>query len=278
MYSDICESRKYLYLTYNRYTRSDEYMSNTILHVQQLHKEYAGEVVYKALKGIDFQLADNEFVAVMGPSGSGKTTLLNCISTIDRPTSGVITINAKNPYELNDDELAKFRRNELGFVFQDFNLVHTLTVEENILLPLALDSVDIKDMHKRLATVAQFLGIEGILKKRTFEISGGQKQRVAIARAVIHEPSLLLADEPTGNLDSKAVNDVMSLVASIHQNLKTAILMVTHDAYVASFAQRVVFIKDGALYNEVRRGKNKQQFYQEIMDTLAFLGGGQHEI
>lgn len=278
MYSDICESRKYLYLTYKRYTRSDEYMSNTILHVQQLHKEYAGEVVYKALKGIDFQLADNEFVAVMGPSGSGKTTLLNCISTIDRPTSGVITINAKNPYELNDDELAKFRRNELGFVFQDFNLVHTLTVEENILLPLALDSVDIKDMHKRLATVAQFLGIEGILKKRTFEISGGQKQRVAIARAVIHEPSLLLADEPTGNLDSKAVNDVMSLVASIHQNLKTAILMVTHDAYVASFAQRVVFIKDGALYNEVRRGKNKQQFYQEIMDTLAFLGGGQHEI
>lgn len=278
MYSDICESRKYLYLTYNRYTRSDEYMSNTILHVQQLHKEYAGEVVYKALKGIDFQLADNEFVAVMGPSGSGKTTLLNCISTIDRPTSGIITINAQNPYELNDDELAKFRRNELGFVFQDFNLVHTLTVEENILLPLALDSVDIKDMHKRLANVAQLLGIEGILKKRTFEISGGQKQRVAIARAVIHEPSLLLADEPTGNLDSKAVNDVMALLESIHQTLKTAILMVTHDAYVASFAQRVVFIKDGSLYNEVRRGNNKQQFYQEIMDTLAFLGGGQHEI
>jgi len=180
--------------------------------------------------------------------------------------------------QLNDDELAKFRRNELGFVFQDFNLVHTLTVEENILLPLALDSVDIKDMHKRLANVAQLLGIEGILKKRTFEISGGQKQRVAIARAVIHEPSLLLADEPTGNLDSKAVNDVMALLDSIHQTLNTAILMVTHDAYVASFAQRVVFIKDGSLYNEVRRGNNKQQFYQEIMDTLAFLGGGQHEI
>lgn len=253
-------------------------MSNTILHVHQLHKEYAGEVLYKALKGIDFQLAENEFVAVMGPSGSGKTTLLNCISTIDRPTSGVITISSKNPYDLNDDELAKFRRNELGFVFQDFNLVHTLTVEENILLPLALDSVGMNDMHKRLAYVAQFLGIEGILKKRTFEISGGQKQRVAIARAVIHEPSLLLADEPTGNLDSKAVNDVMSLFENIHKTLKTAILMVTHDAYVASFAQRVVFIKDGSLYNEVNRGKNKQQFYQEIMDTLAFLGGGQHEI
>lgn len=253
-------------------------MSKTILQVKQLQKEYSGEIIYKALKGIDFQLGENEFVAVMGPSGSGKTTFLNCISTIDRPTSGVIAINSKNPYELDDDELAKFRRNELGFVFQDFNLVHTLTVEENILLPLALDSVQANEMNKRLTEVANFLGIEEILKKRTFEISGGQKQRVAIARAVIHEPSLLLADEPTGNLDSKAVNDVMSLFESIHKTLKTSILMVTHDAYVASFAQRVVFIKDGTLYNEVYRGKNKQQFYQEIMDTLAFLGGGQHEI
>ncbi|MFJ7736243.1 ABC transporter ATP-binding protein [Lysinibacillus sp. NPDC097287] len=253
-------------------------MSNTILKVDQLQKEYSGEIIYKALKGIDFQLGENEFVAVMGPSGSGKTTFLNCISTIDRPTSGVITINSKNPYDLDDDELAKFRRNELGFVFQDFNLVHTLTVEENILLPLALDSVQANEMNKRLTGVAEFLGIEGILKKRTFEISGGQKQRVAIARAVIHEPSLLLADEPTGNLDSKAVNDVMSLFESINKRLKTSILMVTHDAYVASYAQRVVFIKDGTLYNEIHRGKNKQQFYQEIMDTLAFLGGGQHEI
>ncbi|MFJ7951655.1 ABC transporter ATP-binding protein [Lysinibacillus sp. NPDC096418] len=253
-------------------------MSKTILHVNQLQKEYSGEIIYKALKGIDFQLGENEFVAVMGPSGSGKTTFLNCISTIDRPTSGVITINSKNPYELDDDELAKFRRNELGFVFQDFNLVHTLTVEENILLPLALDSIQANEMKKRLTDVVNFLGIEGILKKRTFEISGGQKQRVAIARAVIHEPSLLLADEPTGNLDSKAVNDVMSLFDSVNKTFKTSILMVTHDAYVASFAQRVVFIKDGILYNEVHRGNNKQQFYQEIMDTLAFLGGAQHEI
>ena len=253
-------------------------MTKTILNVQQLQKEYAGEITYKALKGIDFQLGENEFVALMGPSGSGKTTFLNCISTIDSPTSGLITINSKNPYALNDDELAKFRRNELGFVFQDYNLVHTLTVEENILLPLTLDSVNEGDMRQRLADVAKFLDIEAILKKRTYEISGGQKQRVAIARAVIHEPSLLLADEPTGNLDSKAVNDVMSLFESVNKTLKTTILMVTHDAYVASFAQRVVFIKDGTLYNEVHRGKNKKQFYQEIMDTLAFLGGGQHEI
>ncbi|MFE0505938.1 ABC transporter ATP-binding protein [Peribacillus butanolivorans] len=252
-------------------------MTDTILNVKQLQKEYTGEIIYKALKDIDFHLGKSEFVAVMGPSGSGKTTFLNCISTIDRPTNGSIIINSKNPYELDDDELAKFRRTELGFVFQDFNLVHTLTVEENILLPLTLDSVNEKEMNKRLEEIVNFLGIGEILKKRTFEISGGQKQRVAIARAVIHEPNLLLADEPTGNLDSKSVNSVMTLFESINKTFNTAILMVTHDAYVASFAQRVIFIKDGCLYNEIHRGKNKQQFYQEIMDTLTFLGGGQHE-
>ncbi|WP_195575098.1 ABC transporter ATP-binding protein [Paenibacillus sp. 1001270B_150601_E10] len=253
-------------------------MTQTILEVKQLQKEYTGEVTFKALKGIDFHLNKNEFVAVMGPSGSGKTTFLNCISIIDRPTHGTVTINSKNPFELNDEELAKFRRTELGFVFQDFNLVHTLTVEENILLPLALDSMQEEEMMKRLAKVVEFLGIEQILKKRTFEISGGQKQRVAIARAVIHEPGLLLADEPTGNLDSKAVNDVMGLFESINRAYHTAILMVTHDAYVASFAHRVIFIKDGILYNQIHRGNNKQHFYQEIMDTLTFLGGGQNEV
>lgn len=252
-------------------------MSKTILDVKDLQKEYNGEIVYKALKGIDFKLEKNEFVAVMGPSGSGKTTFLNCISTIDQPTTGSVKINSKNPYELSDDGLAKFRRKELGFVFQDFNLVHTLTVEENILLPLVLDSVEAVEMNKRLEKVAMFLGIKEILKKRTFEISGGQKQRVAIARAVIHEPGLLLADEPTGNLDSKAVNDVMNLFESINKTFNTAILMVTHDPYVASFAHRVIFIKDGILYNEVYRGNNKKKFYQEIMDTLTFLGGGQYE-
>lgn len=252
-------------------------MTDTILTVKKLQKEYTGEITYKALKGIDFHLDKNEFVAVMGPSGSGKTTFLNCISTIDRPTSGSITISSKNPYELNDEELAKFRRTKLGFVFQDFNLVHTLTVEENIVLPLTLDSMNRKEMKERLDKVVDFLGIREILKKRTFEISGGQKQRVAIARAVIHQPSLLLADEPTGNLDSKAVNSVMTLFESIIRNFNTAILMVTHDAYVASFAKRVIFIKDGILYHEIQRGVNKQHFYQEIMDTLTFLGGGQHD-
>lgn len=253
-------------------------MSESILTVTQLYKEYTGEVNFKALKGIDFQLKKNEFVAVMGPSGSGKTTFLNCISIIDRPTSGSICINGNNPYELNDDQLAKFRRNELGFVFQDFNLVHTLTVEENILLPLTLDGVDEGTMKRKLTEVLQFLGIEEIKNKRTFEISGGQKQRVAIARAVINEPGLLLADEPTGNLDSKAVNSVMELFRSIHEAFQTSLLMVTHDPYVASFSERVIFMKDGNLYNEIHRSEQKQQFYQEIMDTLTFLGGGTHEL
>jgi len=253
-------------------------LGNIILQVTNLQKEYIGEITYKALNGIDFQLQQQEFVAVMGPSGSGKTTFLNSVSTIDRPTAGDIVINNRNPYVLNDEELAKFRRSELGFVFQDFNLVHTLTVKENILLPLTLDSLPSAKMRHRLKHVAQFLGIEELLSKRIYEISGGQKQRVAIARAVIHKPSLLLADEPTGNLDSKAVNDVMDLFTSINQELQTAILMVTHDPYVASFANRIIFIKDGKLYNEIHRGNNRKQFYQEIMDSLAFLGGGQHDL
>ncbi|GEQ48770.1 ABC transporter ATP-binding protein [Tetragenococcus koreensis] len=252
-------------------------MEQHTLTVDQLYKEYTGEVNYKVLKGIDFQLKKNEFVAVMGPSGSGKTTFLNCISTIDRPTSGSIIINDKNPYNLNDEQLAKFRRNELGFIFQDFNLVHTLTVEENILLPLTLDEVDQTAMSRSLEEILQFLEITDIRQKRTFEISGGQKQRVAIARAVIHQPNLLLADEPTGNLDSKSANSVMQLFQSIQDHFETSLLMVTHDPYVASFAERVIFIQDGILYNEIHRSEKKQQFYQEIMDTLTFLGGGKHE-
>lgn len=253
-------------------------MADVLLTVNQLYKEYRNNFIdYKALKGIDFILKKSEFVAIMGPSGSGKTTFLQNISTIDRPTSGVVNINGQNPYLLNDAKLAQFRRSELGFVFQDFNLVDTLTVEENILLPLVLDSVDLKTMNKKLEKIVSLLGISRLLKKRIYEISGGERQRVAIARAVIHEPSLLLADEPTGNLDSKAVNDVMSLFQFIHKKFQTSLIVATHDAYVASFADRVIFIRDGSLYNEIQRGSNREKFYQEIMDTLAFLGGGQHD-
>ncbi|MBU5484494.1 ABC transporter ATP-binding protein [Clostridium sp. MSJ-11] len=249
----------------------------SILEVKNIEKIYSGKINYTALNGISFNMEEGEFVAIMGPSGSGKTTFLNCVSTIDSPTGGEIIINNKKPHELKDDNLAKFRRQELGFVFQDFNLVNTLTVEENIILPLTLDSVSKRVMKQRVKSVSELLGIEGLLEKRTFEISGGQAQRVAIARAIIHEPSLLLADEPTGNLDSKAVKDVMELFVSINKTLNTTILMVTHDAYVASFCSRVIFIKDGKLYNEIHSGDSKSEFYGKIIDMLSFLGGGRDD-
>lgn len=249
----------------------------TILEVKDIEKMYSENISYSALNDVSFGLEKGEFSAIMGPSGSGKTTLLNCISTIDVPTGGEILINGKNPHLLNDNELAAFRRRELGFVFQDYNLVHTLTVEENILLPLTLDSVPIKEMKERIRFATELLGIEGLLGKRTFEISGGQAQRVAIARAIIHKPSLLLADEPTGNLDSKSVDDVMELFVSINKTLNTTILMVTHDAYVASFCSRVIFIKDGKLFNEIHSGDNRNDFYHEIIEMLSFLGGRRND-
>ncbi|QOV12146.1 ABC transporter ATP-binding protein [Viridibacillus arvi] len=249
-----------------------------ILQVDNLEKTYMGKVNFKALNSVSFDLEQGSFAAIMGPSGSGKTTLLNCISTIDLPTDGEITINGQHPLKLNDDNLAQFRRKELGFVFQDFNLVHTLSVKENILLPLVLDSLPVSEMEKRLEKVTSLLGIEQLLQKRTFEISGGQAQRIAIARAIIHQPSLLLADEPTGNLDTKSAKDVMELFKSINKTLQTTILMVTHDPYVASFCDRVIFIKDGNLYNQINRGSKQGEFYQNIMDTLTFLGGGRNDI
>ncbi|MGO3792706.1 MAG: ABC transporter ATP-binding protein [Enterococcus gilvus] len=253
-------------------------MTNTnILTVSNLKKDYSGEVNYSALKGINFTLKEKEFVAVMGPSGSGKTTFLNAISTIDKPSAGKVLVSGKDPYQLDDQGLSEFRRRELGFIFQDFNLVSTLTVKENILLPLTLDYVKQSTMIQRLKRVANFLNISPLLNKRTYEISGGQKQRVAIARAIIHQPRLLLADEPTGNLDSKAVNDVMDLFTAINQNMSTAMLMVTHDPYVASFAQRVIFMKDGELFNEIHQQNDRKKFYQEIMDTITYLGGGQRD-
>lgn len=253
-------------------------MNNNILEVKDIEKTYAGSIKFSVLKGISFELEKGEFTAIMGPSGSGKTTLLNCLSTIDAPTGGEILINGQSPHKLQDEELAQFRRRELGFVFQDFNLVDTLTVEENILLPLTLDSIPPKQMQERIRSCTELLGITGLLRKRTYEISGGQAQRVAIARAIIHQPSLLLADEPTGNLDSKAVEDVMELFVSVNQALHTSILMVTHDPYVASFCNRVIFIKDGKLYNEIHSGDSQDEFYHSIMNMLSYLGGRRHDL
>jgi putative ABC transport system ATP-binding protein len=249
-----------------------------MLKVQQLSKVYGGKVSYRALSNIDLTIEQGEFVGIMGPSGSGKTTLLNMISTIDSPTSGEVLINGKNPHRLKKNELALFRRRELGFVFQDFNLLDTLTIAENIVLPLTLDGKSVKEMETKLHEVAQKLGIEEILPKRTYEVSGGQRQRAAIARAIIHRPSLLLADEPTGNLDSKSSRDVMETLEQINRTDGATMLMVTHDALAASYCNRVIFIKDGELYNEIHRGESRQAFFQKIIDVLSLLGGNAHDL
>ncbi|MCM3741769.1 ABC transporter ATP-binding protein [Oceanobacillus luteolus] len=244
-----------------------------ILKMKNISKVYDGKVAHKALEDIDLSIEEGEFVGIMGPSGSGKSTLLNMVATIDEPTSGSIQVNGKDPLRLNHNELAVFRRRELGFVFQDFNLLPTLTVEENIVLPLTLEGVRIKEMEKRVVAVAEKLGIHPILKKRTYEISGGQAQRVAIARAIIHRPKMVLADEPTGNLDSKASRTVMTMLERINKEDQTTMMMVTHDPVAASYTERVVFIKDGKLFNEIHRGDNRQAFFQKIIDVLSLLGG-----
>lgn len=249
-----------------------------VLSVNQLQKVYEGKVPYQALKDINFKLKKGEFVAIMGPSGSGKSTLLQVISTIDSPTGGSVLIDGKNPHQMVKEELASFRRRELGFIFQDFNLIHTLTMEENIMLPLSLEGVPANEITKRTREVARYLGIEALLPKRTFEISGGQAQRVAIARAVAHQPSLILADEPTGNLDSKATKDVMNLLKTLNKEMDSTILMVTHDAYVASMCHRVLFIKDGRIYQEIVAGDHESEFYQRILDMLTFLGGDHGDV
>ncbi|EMT51878.1 MULTISPECIES: ABC transporter ATP-binding protein [Brevibacillus] len=249
-----------------------------MLHVKRLSKIYGGRVTYRALTDIDFTIKKGEFVGIMGPSGSGKTTLLNMISTIDSPTSGEVLLNGTNPHELKRNQLALFRRRELGFVFQDFNLLDTLTVGENIVLPLTLDGKSVAEMDEKLQTVAEKLGIVDILEKRTYEISGGQRQRTAIARAIIHTPSLLLADEPTGNLDSKASRNVMETLETINKNDGTTMMMVTHDPLAASYCHRVIFIKDGQLHNEMYRGESRQAFFQKIIDALSLLGGNTHDL
>ncbi|WP_040327420.1 ABC transporter ATP-binding protein [Clostridium ihumii] len=244
-----------------------------ILKINNLNKTYTGKVSYKALKDINLSIQEGDFVAVMGPSGSGKSTLLNIISTIDMPTSGEVIINSKNPHELKGQALSNFRRNELGFVFQNFNLLDTLTIGENIVLPLTLEGISISEMDKRLEKIAKDLSIENILNKRTFEISGGQAQRAAVARAVINNPSILLADEPTGNLDSKATNDVMKIFEHLNTNNNVTTLMVTHEPYTASFCKKVVFIKDGEIYKEIHKSSSNEEFYEEILKVVAHIGG-----
>lgn len=246
-----------------------------VLEIKDVTKVYEGKVTHRALNQLSFEVEKGEFLAVMGPSGSGKTTLLNLISTIDRPTSGEIIFNGKNPSTLNSYQIAEFRRRELGFVFQDFNLLPILTAEENIVLPLTLDEVPVDKMEKRLESLTSKLGLEQILAKRPNELSGGQAQRTAIARALIHEPSLILADEPTGNLDSNASREVLELLRQINRERDATIIMVTHDPIAASYCDRVLFIKDGEFFNEIYKDERRQMFFQKILNVLSLLGGGQ---
>lgn len=248
-----------------------------MLQVNNVSKIYEGKIAYRALTDIQLDIDAGEFVGIMGPSGSGKTTLLNMIATIDQPTTGTVFIEGENPYDLSKSKLAQFRRRSLGFVFQDFNLLHTLTVKENIVLPLTLDSKRVEEMEAKAEAIAETLGITSILNKRTYEISGGQAQRTAIARAMIHAPKLLLADEPTGNLDSKASKDVMHMLTRLNEEEKTTMLLVTHDPQAASYCDRIVFIRDGKLYSEIHQGDNRKAFFQKIIDTLSLLGGDDND-
>ncbi|MUG44633.1 ABC transporter ATP-binding protein [Paenibacillus woosongensis] len=250
----------------------------SVLEVRALSKIYEGKVPTPALKGVTFRMERGEFVGVMGPSGSGKTTLLNVMATIDEPTSGSVLIEGREPHQMSEEDTALFRRRKLGFIFQQFNLLDTLTIEENIVLPLTLDGTPVREMESRAAAIAQRLGIGGLLKKYAFEVSGGEMQKTAIARAMIHRPSLILADEPTGNLDSKSSREVMEAFTALNEKEQATIFMVTHDAVAASYCHRVIFIKDGKFYNEIYRGSSRQVFFQKIIDMLSLLGGDTHDL
>lgn len=250
----------------------------SILMLEEITKVYEGKVAHLAINQLSFEVEKGEFLAVMGPSGSGKTTLLNLISTVDRPTSGDITINGLNPMQLKSNDLSLFRRRQLGFVFQDFNLLPALTVEENMVLPLTLDEQPVNVMKQKVNRIAEQLGITSILEKRPFEISGGQAQRTAIGRALIHEPSIILADEPTGNLDSKAAKDVLELLSNVNKRSNTTIIMVTHDPIAASYCDRVLFIKDGEYFNEIYKDDRRQTFFQRILNVLSLLGGNVNDL
>lgn len=246
-----------------------------VLEIKNIEKYYGSKSsLTKAIDDISFNVEKGEFVAIMGASGSGKTTLLNCISTIDRVTAGHIYIEEKDITKLRGNELNKFRRENLGFIFQDFNLLDTLTAYENIALALSIQNENINQIDEKVKKVAQELDIENVLNKYPYQMSGGQKQRVASARAIITKPKLVLADEPTGALDSKSSKMLLDKFNYLNDELTTTILMVTHDAFTASYASRVVFIKDGKLFNEIYRGNDsRKEFFDKIIDVVTLLGG-----
>ena len=249
----------------------------SILEVKGLKKIYStrfGGNKVEALRNVNFTVEEGEYVAVMGESGSGKTTLLNILAALDKPTNGNVVLDGRDLSKIKEKDVAAFRRDNLGFVFQDFNLLDTFTLEDNIYLPLVLAGKNYKEMSSKLETVAKRLGILPLLKKYPYEVSGGQKQRAAVARAIITNPKLILADEPTGALDSKATDELLRLFSDINSTGQT-IVMVTHSLKAASSANRVLFIKDGEVFHQIYRGKDTdEQLYQKISDTLTLLATG----
>lgn len=251
-----------------------------VLEIKNIEKYYGSKSsLTKAIDDISFNVEKGEFVAIMGASGSGKTTLLNCISTIDRVTAGHIYIEEKDITKLRGNELNKFRRENLGFIFQDFNLLDTLTAYENIALALSIQNENINQIDEKVKKVAQELDIENVLNKYPYQMSGGQKQRVASARAIITKPKLVLADEPTGALDSKSSKMLLDKFNYLNDELKTTILMVTHDAFTASYADRILFIKDGKIFNELIKGNDsRNKFFDRIIDVITLLGGDVRDV
>ncbi|MBT2760646.1 ABC transporter ATP-binding protein [Paenibacillus sp. ISL-20] len=247
----------------------------TILQAKHVEKTFGIQGnQYTALQDINLEIQEGEFVGIMGPSGAGKSTLLNIFSTIDTPSAGEITIAGQHIVSMNEEQLSDFRRNQLGFIFQDYNLLDTLTVKENILLPLALSKVPAAEIEKRVNEIADTFGIRDILNKYPYHISGGQKQRTAASRAIVANPSLILADEPTGALDSKSATSLLQSLKKLNEIERATIMMVTHDAYAASYCKRVIFIKDGQLYQELHREDQlRKVFFDQILEVLAALGG-----
>lgn len=246
-----------------------------VLEVKNVEKVYGGRgSSTRALAGVSFSVEKGDYVGIMGASGSGKTTLLNCIATIDVPTSGAVLINGQDVTRMSPRQLSDFRREQLGFVFQDANLLDTLTARENIALPLTIGRVAPKQIRERVEGMAAMLGIEAVLDKYPYQMSGGQKQRIAAARAIVADPKLVLADEPTGALDSRSAGVMLDTLTMMNEKLHATIMMVTHDSFAASFASRILFIKDGTVFNEIRRGDtSRADFFNRIMEVVTFLGG-----
>src|SRR5690554_3643539 len=250
--------------------------TDTVLHARNVHKTYGSKGgAQPVLKGINLRVLRQEFVGIMGPSGSGKTTLLNVLATIDRTTDGTILIENEDISTMKDTALSAFRRNKLGFLFQDYNLLDTLTVKENILLPISLSKISKRQAESEFHAIAEILDIKELANKYPAEISGGEKQRTSAARALIHSPSIVFADEPTGALDSKAASNLLENLHEINQDRQMTIVMVTHDPMASSYCNRVIFLKDGRIFSELYRGeKTREAFFKDILDMQAVLGGG----